>query len=140
MNPTYSKGARTPWATATNFRHVAQDGEDGLVSQRYIDNPMVSERAQGSNDGGFLTSARSRGGYENPGILAPIRSALPFLARGVPEGLPLRRKIPVTGRNAKEKAIIALKDVRGDQGNIRRLARGVQLGKHFLREGLLHPI
>lgn len=100
---------------------------------------MVSERAQGSDDGGFLTAARSSGGYENPGILAPIRSALPFLARGVPEGLPLRREISVTGRNAQEKAIIALKDVGSDQGNIRRLARGVHLGQHFLRKGLLHP-
>lgn len=121
-----------------DLRQIGQRGEDSLISQRDIDDAMVSERAQGCDGGRFLSASLSAGGNENPGILAPIPSGLPEMARAVPECLPLRRKVAITGRNAKEKTVISCKDIGGDEGNIWRLARSVHLGKHLLRESFLH--
>lgn len=100
---------------------------------------MVSERAQGCDGGGFLTPSQSAGGYEHPGILAPIRSRLPLLTGMVPECFPLGREVPVTSRNAKEKTVIFGKNTGIDKRDIWRLARGVHLGKHLLRKSFLYP-
>lgn len=135
----YRKCAGAPWATAMNFRQVGQLGEDGLISQRDVYDSMVSERAHGRDDGGFLTASQGTGRYENTGVLAPIRSGLPLLTRRVPERFPLRREIPVTGRNAEEKSVVLGEDTGADEGDVRRLARGVHLGKDLLRESFLHP-
>ena len=101
-----------------NFRQIGQRGEDSLISQRDIDDTMVSERAQGCDGCGFLTSSQRGGGYENAGILAPVRSGLPLLTGLIPECLPLGRKVSVPGRNPEEKPVILCKDTWVDEGDI----------------------
>ncbi len=136
---THAEGACAPRAPTTNFGDVGQRREYGLVSQRNINNAVMSEGAQGCNHGGFLASSRSGGGDENPTILAPVSSCLPDLAGAVPESLPLCGEVSVPGRDPKQEAIILAQDVGRDDWNITRLGRGVHLAKHFIRESFLDP-
>ena len=55
--------------------------------------------------------------------------------------LPLSWEVTVTGRDAKEETIVALKGIgTWEDGDVRGLGRGVHLGQNLIREGLLDLI
>lgn len=97
---------------------------------------MVRESAHGGGDGALLTAARSRSRDEDAGVLAPEGAGLPLLAGVVEEGLPLGGEVPVAGRDAEQERIVALHDIRGDEGDLRGLAGSVHLCENLFGEGL----
>ncbi len=134
----YSEGTSTPGATTADLLEVGKNREGGLVTERHVDEAVVSESAHGGNDGGLLATTGGAGGDEDTGILAPVTTGGPDGAGLVPEGLPLSREVTVAGRDAEQDGIVLQKV--GRLGNwVVGLGRGVHLGQDLLREGLGDP-
>ncbi len=79
---------------------------------------MVGECAHGIDDGRFLSSSRSGGRDEDAGIFAPQAPGLPLLTGAVPESLPLRGEVAISGRDAEKEAVVVLEDITCDEGNV----------------------
>lgn len=99
---------------------------------------MVSESAHGGDSSGFLATTEGTGRDEQTSILAPETTSGPDAASLVPEGLPLRREVTVTGGNAEEEGIV-LEQGLGLNDGVAGLARSVHLGQDILGESLLNP-
>lgn len=117
---------------------VGKEGEGGLVTQRDVDEAVVSESAHGGNDGGLLTTTHGTGGNEDTGVLAPVATGGPDGAGLVPEGLPLSREVTVTGGDTEENGIV-LQEIGGLNNGVAGLGGGVHLGQNLLRESLADP-
>lgn len=117
---------------------VGKEREGGLVTQRNVDEAVVSESTHGGNDSGLLATTEGTGGNEDTGILAPVAAGGPDGAGLVPEGLPLSREVTVTGGDTEQDGIV-LQEVGRLSNGVGRLGRSVHLGKDLLREGLSNP-
>lgn len=117
---------------------VGKEGKGGLVTQRNVNEAVVSESAHGGNDSGLLATTGGTGGNEDTGILAPVAAGGPDGAGLVPEGLPLSREITVTGRDTEQDGIV-LQEVGRLSNGVAGLGRGVHLGQDLLRESLSNP-
>ncbi len=73
--------------TAVNFLDIGQLREGMGVSKWNVDQSMVGERGHSRDSGRFLSSAGTRGGDEDPGVLSSELAARPEPAGGVPECL-----------------------------------------------------
>lgn len=134
----YSEGTSTPGATTVNLLEVGKHREGGLVTERHVDEAVVSESAHGGNDGGLLATTEGAGGDEDTGILSPVTTGGPDGAGLVPKGLPLSREVTVARRDTEQDGIVLQKVLR--LGNwVVRLGRGVHLGQDLLRECLGDP-
>lgn len=137
---TYGKGPSAPWATTTDLGQVGEQGEGSLVSERDVDDTVMSKCAQSIDNSGFLSSSCGRGRDKDAGIFTPIASGLPLLTGRIPECFPLRREISVTGGDTKQEAVVRLESIGGGERDIRVLGGRVHLGKHFLREGFTNSM
>lgn len=130
-----SEGTSTPGATTVNLIEVGQQREGGLVAQRDVDEAVVGEGAHGGQSGRLLTTTGGTSGDEETSILAPVAAGGPDGASGVPEGLPLSRKVTVASGDTEEDGIV-LQEVVGPSNGVGRLGGGVHLGQNFLGESL----
>lgn len=97
----YSKGTGAPWRATTDLSKVGKGSENGLVSERDVDDTVVGEGREGVHDGRLLTTTGGTSGNKDTGILAPEGTSLPLTTSLVPEGLPLGREVAVPGRHTK---------------------------------------
>jgi len=132
---TYSKGTSTPGATTVNLSQVGKLGKGGLVTQRDVEEAVVSEGAHGSNGGRLLATTEGTSGDEQTSVFAPEATRGPDTAGAVPEGLPLSGEVTVTGGDTEEDGIVVKESlVAGNR--VGRLGGSVHLGENVLREGL----
>lgn len=103
---TYSKGSSTPWATTTNLRNVCQHWESVLVAQWDKDHSVMDESAHRGDGSRFLAASGSTGRDEHAYILAIELALGPDTAGLVPECLPLRREVSITGWDAEQDSIV----------------------------------
>lgn len=110
--------------------------ESSLVSQRNVDEAVVSKRAHAGNGSALLSTSKGTSRDEHAGVLAPERALSPLLASLVPEGLELCWEVAVTGGDAEEDAVKGL-ELGGVLENADiGLGRGVHLGEHLLGKSL----
>ena len=81
------EGTGTPGAATMDLAKVG-DLREGLgVTERNVENSMVSEGRHGGNGGRLLTTTEGTGGDEETGVLAVETTAGPESTGLVPEGL-----------------------------------------------------
>ena len=68
-------------------REVSELAEDARVSERNVDDAVVSERAQSSDGSRFLSTTEAGSGDENSSVLVGERTLLPLATSLVPEDL-----------------------------------------------------
>lgn len=137
---TYSKRPRAPRTAAMDLGQVGMQRKRGLVSQRNIDDAVMSQCAQRADDRGFLPSSLARGGNEDSSVLSPVGPRLPLLAGAVPECFPLGGEVAVPSWDAQQESVVALEDFGRDERNVGGLTWSIHLGKDLLREGFLHSV
>ena len=96
---------------------------------------MVRQGAHTGQGRALLPAALGPSRDEEAGVFTPVATGGPLLTGGIPEGLPLGRKVAVAGGDAEEEGVIALESVGGDGGDV-EFWGGVHLGEDFGREGL----
>jgi len=87
---------------------------------------MVSKGGQSSNGSRLLSTTLCASRDEKSSVFTPEPATAPLPSSGVPEGLPLRRKVSVTGWNAEEEGVIFCESFGIDDWDV-RLGRGVHL-------------
>jgi hypothetical protein len=132
---TYSKGTRTPWGATANLGVITKDWEGGLVSKRNVDDAVMGESGEGSNGGALLTTALGTGGDKESSVFAPVTTSGPLLTGGVPECLPLRWEVTVTGWDTEEESIVLLESIGIDHW-VRGLGWSMHFGENILWESL----
>ena len=118
---------------------VGELTEGGLVSQRDIEEAVMSESAHGSDTGRLLTTALGTSGDEKTGIFAPVATGAPDSASLVPESLPLGREVTITSGDTEEDGIV-LKELVGFGNGVGGLGRSVHLGQNLIGESLGNSI
>ena len=96
---------------------------------------MMGHSAHRSNGRAFLSTAHRTSANEQTRILPPVRTRLPLATSTVPEGLPLRREVAVSCRNAEEEGIVLLERLCVGGRDALVFRRGVHLLQDFLGEG-----
>lgn len=110
--------------------------KSSLVSQRHIDESVVSKRAHARNRCALLATSEGTSGDEEASVLAPEGALRPLLASLVPEGLELCGEVAVAGGDAEEDTVKSL-ELSGVVENAHISLGGcVHLGQDFLGEGL----
>jgi len=99
------KRACTPCRTTVDLGQVGQLSKGVPVSKRDIDHSVVYKRGECVRDGGFLPATLTGRGDEDTAHLARKCRPAPERAGGVPECLPLHRKVAVASGNAKQKGV-----------------------------------
>jgi hypothetical protein len=82
-----------------NLFEIGKLWEDGLVTERDIDDAVVSEGRHSGNRSRLLSSAWCASAHEQTGILSPVSACTPDTASLVPKRLPLRGKIAVSKKS-----------------------------------------
>lgn len=126
-----SEGTGTPGATSVDLLQVGQLTEGGLVTQRDVEETVVSEGAHGSNGSGLLTTTEGTGGDEKTGILAPVTTSGPDTTGLVPEGLPLGREVTIASRDTEQNGIVLQQSV-GLSNGVAGLGGSVHLGQDLI--------
>lgn len=88
---TAGKGASTPRATTVDLSQVCQLSKGLGVTERHIDDAVVSEGRHGGNGGRLLSTTRRASGNEEATELAVIATSSPLPASLVPESLVCNR-------------------------------------------------
>lgn len=133
---TYSKGTGSPRRTTPRSTEVHHRSEYGRITQRNVDDAVVCEGAHHRDARRLLAAAQGRGGHEQARVLAPETAGLPLVASLVPEGLPLRRHVAVTGRHAEEEGVVGLERLGvAEDFDVAGLRWGVHLAEDFVGEG-----
>ena len=99
----------------------------------------MDKGGHGGNSCGLLPTTRGCSADEHPEVFPVESTRLPELAESIDEGLPLCRKVAVTGGNAKEEGVILGQDFGGGERDVLFLTRSVHLREDFLWEGLFDP-
>lgn len=89
-----------------NLVEIGQEREGGLVSQRNIDDAVVSQCAHTGKSSRFLATAGGAGGDENTSVFSPVATAAPNTAGFVPERFPLGGEVAISGWDSKEKSVV----------------------------------
>ena len=76
------------------------------IAKRNIDDAVVGKSTHRSHGGTLLSTAHGRRRDEDTGILVVVAALLPLSAGLVPEGLPLRREVAVSGWDAQQESVI----------------------------------
>ena len=132
---TYSKGTSAPSATTMNLTEVGKLTEGSLVSQRDIEEAMVSEGAHGSESSRLLATTLGASRDEKTGILSPEATSGPDATGLVPESLPLGREVTVASGDPEENGIV-LEELSGFGDRVGGLGRSMHLLQDLIREGL----
>ena len=75
---------------------------------------MVSEDAQGVENGRLLSTSRSGSRHEYTSIFTGETTGCPKTTGRIPERFPLSRVVGVSGRNTEEESVIGGEDIWGD--------------------------
>ena len=105
-----------------------------LVSERNVDDAVVSEDAQGIEDRHFLSASGSASRHEDTCVLAGKSTGFPETAGRVPEGLPLGGMVAESSGNAEEEGVVGGEDFRSDD-RVVRFRRSVHLLEDRFCEG-----
>jgi hypothetical protein len=119
---------------------VGEERESGLVAKRGVDETVVGEGAHRSDSSGLLATTEGTGGDEETSILAVETTGCPDTTSAVPEGLPLGRKVTVTGGDTEENGIVLEELVGLLKDGHRGLGGSVHLGEDIFGQGLLNPV
>ena len=75
---------------------------------------MVSEDAQGVENGHFLSTSECTSRHENTSVFAVKSAGCPESTGRVPESLPLSGEVGVSSGNTKEEGVVDGEDLRGN--------------------------
>jgi len=109
-----SESSGTPRAPSMNLLHIIQLRERVLIPQRYIDDTVVSESAQGVLDRLFLTASLSCHCDEDAGVFAGESTGSPESTGRVPKSLPLSGKVSEPTGDAEEESVVGGEDLGRD--------------------------
>jgi hypothetical protein len=104
----YSKSSSTPWRATADLRKVGELCKSSLVSQRDVDDTVMSQRRHGCNGRALLSATWGTSGDEDTGILAPVGAGGPLATGGIPESLPLSREVTITGWHTEEECVLLI--------------------------------
>lgn len=109
-----------------------------LVSERNIDDSVMSESRERVESSDFLPTTLPSGGNENTGVFSRERTGSPKTTGGVDERFPLGREVSETGGDTEEESIIRFQDVGSDDG-IGGLRSSMHLVENLFRKSLSNP-
>lgn len=133
---TYSESSSTPRASTSDLRKVGQDREARLVAQRDVDDAVMRQGRQSSNNRALLSTTWSTSRDKDTSILSPVCARSPLTSSRIPECLPLRGEVTITGGDTEEESVVLLEGGGVDDGDVGGFGWCVHLGENFLGEGL----
>ena len=104
-----------------------------LIPQRYVDDTVVNEGAQGVLDRLFLTASLSSHRDENPSVFAGALAGSPESIGRLPKDPPLSGVVSVSSGDAEEESIVGGEDLGCDYWVVWFCS--MHLLQHLLREG-----
>lgn len=134
----YSKGTGTPWRTTADLSDVGKEWEGMLVSERNIDDSVVSESRERVESSDLLPTTLPTGRDEETGVFAGESTGSPKTTSGIDERFPLGGEISVTGGDTEEEGIIRFQDVGSDDW-VAGLRSSVHLSEDLFGKGFGDP-
>lgn len=134
-----TEGTGTPRRTPVDFFERRKVLAGVLVTQGHVDDPVVSQRRQGVDDGDFLPTTGSTGGDKHPGKLAEQLALSPVAPGLIPERLPLTREVPESGGDPEQERIVFQKHFLSSH-RVVSLGRSVHQAQHVVQQRFRHLV